>query len=258
MMPGSMDPIALIPAGGSGSRLQPLPLPKELFPVGYQTLTVDGRKQQRPKVIAQYLLEHVRDAGVRDFVVVLGPGKEAVMEYFGSGSRLGISIAYLHNGGVASLPHALDLARPWVGQRTVVFGMPDTIMEPKDAFRRMLTAHRKNRDDLTLGLFPTTTPWKFSMTKFAPDGTVQDIIDKPKRSTRRYTWGAAVWGLRFTELLHHFCATQRHPRREPVLASVFQFALRRLRVHAVPFPKGRYMDIGTVDELDATLKRFHL
>jgi glucose-1-phosphate thymidylyltransferase len=252
-----MKPIALIPAGGTGSRLQPLPLPKELYPVGYQRLTIDGKRLPRPKVIAQYLLERIRAAGVRDFVIVLGPGKESVMEYFGSGARLGASIAYLHNDAVGSLPSALDLARPWVDGRTVLFGMPDTIIEPAAAFRKILAAHRRLRADLTLALFPTTTPSKFGMVDLGRNGLVHAIKDKPRRSAWRYMWGAAAWGPRFTEFLHAY-ARRRH-RGTPVIGDVFDAALSAgLVVRALPFPNGRYMDIGTVDELDAALKRFHL
>lgn len=251
-----MRPLALIPAGGTGSRLQPLPLPKELYPVGYQTLTLGGVRRKRPKVVAQYLLEAVAAGGVRDFLVILGRGKEALLEYFGNGSRLGISIAYHHNEGAPDLPAALDLARPWVDGRTVVFGMPDTIIEPRTVFRRLLGAQARSSADLTLALFPTRTPSKFGMVKLGRDGTVRAIVDKPKRSTWRWMWGAAVWGPGFTEFLHSAVRSRRPPR---VIGDAFELARGRgLRVAAVPFPNGRYLDIGTVDELDAALKRFRL
>ena len=133
--------IGLVPAAEKGIRLAPFPCPKELFPVGYQDYPLPGRVEKRPKVISQYLIENILHAGVKKLLVVLGPGKHDIMSHYGDGSRHGCEIAYLFQEQLTGMPGALDLAHDWASEATVLFGMPDTIIEPKDAFKRMLADH---------------------------------------------------------------------------------------------------------------------
>lgn len=65
--------IGLIPCGGLASRIAPLPCSKEILPVGLLK-TADGLL--RPKVVSHYLLEKLRQGGVRKAFVILRNGKE--------------------------------------------------------------------------------------------------------------------------------------------------------------------------------------
>ena len=67
------DLIGLIPAGGSATRIAPLPCSKEVYPVGFQR-SADG-SVPRPKVACEYLLERMRLAGVNRAYIVLREGK---------------------------------------------------------------------------------------------------------------------------------------------------------------------------------------
>lgn len=251
--------IGLVPAAGKGTRLAPFPCPKELFPVGYQDYPLPGRVEKRPKVISQYLIENILHAGVKKLLVVLGPGKHDIMSYYGDGSRHGCEIAYLFQEQLTGMPGALDLAHDWASEATVLFGMPDTIIEPKDAFKRMLADHHGSGADVTLGLFPTDNPQKFGMVDFNSSCEVLSTIDKPKHTRLTYMWGCACWSARFSQLMHQFLMNHPRSEKEIVLGDVFNEAIKlKLKVRAYPFPKGLYMDIGTAVELDSALRRFHL
>lgn len=62
---------AVIPAAGMGTRLFPLTysIPKEMLPLG-------------PKPAIQLVVEELRAAGVKDFVIVIGKKKDAIAEHF--------------------------------------------------------------------------------------------------------------------------------------------------------------------------------
>jgi glucose-1-phosphate thymidylyltransferase len=252
--------VGLIPAAGRGTRLAPFPCAKELFPVGYQDYQVKGKVERRPKVVSQYLFEELVEAGAGKIFIILGEGKHDIMNYYGDGRRFGAHVSYLYQEELRGMPFALDLAYPWLsGGETVVFGMPDTIVEPKDAFIRLLDHHKAQDADLTLGLFATDTPWKFGMVGFDSQGRVTDNIDKPQETDLRYMWGICCWGPRFTELMHRFLLEISSGNREIVLSEVFDEALRQgLDVRALCFDEGQYMDIGTAEELDTALHKFHL
>lgn len=251
--------IGIIPAGGKGSRLAPFPCPKELFPIGYQDYELNGIVHRRPKVVSQYLLERMLLAGVEKFLFSISEGKGDIMKYYGDGSRFNTDIAYLYQENANGMPFAIDLAYEWVKGATIIFGMPDTIIEPLDAFKLLLEAHQHRQYDLTLGLFETNTPSKFGMVEVAQDGTVLSTIDKPSKTHLTLMWGCCCWGSAFTELIHEYMKQHNRDSREIVLGDIFNEALnRKMRVGGLPFYGGQYMDIGTSDELDKALKKFQL
>lgn len=243
----------IVPAGGKGSRLAPYPGPKELFPVGWQPYSVDGEIHRRPKVVSQYVVESMVDAGVSEIFFVVGDRKHDVMRYYGSGARFGTRIAYLFQEQAEGMVNAINLVSPWVGDRRVLFGMPDTVFQPPDAMARLVEAHEERRADVTLGLFSTTRPWKFGMVNTDHTGRVIAHVDKPLQTSFHLMWGMAVWEHSFTQLIQDAGASPRPSsadRTETVLGDVIDAALQRgLDVFGYHFANGRYIDIGTYDEI---------
>lgn len=86
--------VGLIPAGGQATRLSPLPLSKELYPIGFQSISKDGG--MRPKVVCQYLLERMKFAGITKAFIILRSGKWDIPAYLGDGFRLGILSGHSH------------------------------------------------------------------------------------------------------------------------------------------------------------------
>jgi len=251
--------VGIIPAAGKGTRLYPFPCPKELFPIGYQDLEIDGSKKKRPKVISQYLVENIINAGAKKLLIILGEDKYDIMRYYGDGSRFGVEIAYLYQEQLYGMPFALDLAKAWINGATVLFGMPDTIIEPKDAFEKLLCYHRKSQSDLTLGLFTTDYPSKFGMVDMNQNLSINNIVDKPEKTALIYMWGCGCWSESFTKLMNDYIKLNPFSGREVVLGDVFMYAIKvGLKVSGYAFDEGQYIDIGTIEELDLALKKFHL
>jgi len=258
-MSATKNIVGLIPAAGKGSRLAPFPCPKELFPVGYQDYMVNGSMQRRPKVISQYLIEHIIEAGAKKVLIIVSEGKGDIMKYYGDGSGFAADIAYLYQEELNGMPNALNLAHNWIGDSTVMFGMPDTIIEPDTVFQSMLAAHEQDAADVTLGLFPTSYPSKFGMVEMDDKNNVLYTIDKPKESKLQYMWGCAIWSPDFTKLLAEFVSSRNGNTKENVLGDVFNLAIeRKMKVKGFAAADGKYIDIGTSDELDIALKKFHL
>lgn len=250
--------VGIIPAAGKGTRLAPFPCAKELFPIGFQDYVVKGQIEKRPKVVSQYIIENMREAGVSKILIIVGQGKQDVVEYYGDGSRFGLQIGYLYQERLDGMPSAINLARPWIGDATVVFGMPDTIIRPIDSLKTLIENHRSANADLSLGLFETDRPQKFGMVEIDAENQVLSTIDKPKESQLKYMWGTCCWSVRFTNLLHEFISSHESGGKETVLGDVFNLALSRgFNVRGIPQPEGRYIDIGTSDELNAALREFH-
>jgi glucose-1-phosphate thymidylyltransferase len=249
----------VVPAAGRGTRLWPYPCPKELFPIGYEEYNINGMIQKRPKVISHYLIERMVAAGAYRIIFILGENKQDVMRYYGDGRRFNAEIVYRYQEEPKGMPYALDLARNLAAGDVVIFGMPDVIFDPKDAFAQLLDRHFADQNDLTLGLFPTTTPQKFGMVELDAEGHVTSVIDKPQRTTLKYLWGLAVWSDAFANELSKFIDMNRASEQEIVLGDAFGLAINDgLKVKGTIFQTGRYIDIGTPEGLDEAIRTFSI
>ncbi len=250
--PSQPDIIALLPAGGQATRLSPLPLSKELYPVGFRA-TDSGLK---PKVVAHYLLEKMRRSGITKAFFILRPGKWDIPAYFGDGAMLDLPIGYLTVHVPHGVPYTLNQAYPFVQNALVAIGFPDILFEPADAYAHLIVRQSRSQADVVLGLFPTEHYWKAGMVDFDDSGRVRQIIEKPKMSELprnfelKYMWAIALWTPRFTQFLHDYLAAIPNPAQEIPIGDVIQASIQSgLQVEAVPFPNGSYLDVGTPADL---------
>lgn len=241
--------IGLIPAAGKGLRLR-LPYPKELYPI---------IRQNRYKPISQFVVENLTFSGIEHIVFVINETKHQLIGYFGDGSRFDCHFSYVvqeqhEDEGSSTSPglaHALNSAYYLVRGKTVCFGMPDTMMTPKDVFRRLLDAGRAD-DDAILGVFPTKHPEKGAMVRMVDGGSVIQIIDKPAQTDHQHTWGCIVWRQRFAESLNE-CISKGITD----FAQVMNHAIQEgLMVRGVYLEGGTFADFGTYAGI-AELERRH-
>jgi glucose-1-phosphate thymidylyltransferase len=108
----------LLLAGGHGTRLRPL--------------TYTGNKHMLPvanKPIILYGLEHLRNAGIKDIGIVLGPIKEGVRELIGDGSKFGIRVTYIEQGEPKGLAHAVKVSRDFLDEEPFVMYLGDNLLK---------------------------------------------------------------------------------------------------------------------------------
>src|SRR5512143_747980 len=126
----------IVPAAGSGTRIQPLAFSKELLPVGSR---FDGGAE-RPRAVSEYLVERMIRCGARKICFVIAPGKSDILEYYGGGtgpadSAAGFAadFAYVVQPQPLGLCDAIFRALPLVhpGEEVAV-GLPDTVWFPED------------------------------------------------------------------------------------------------------------------------------
>ena len=244
-----MDFVGLIPAAGRATRLAPFRYPKELLPIGYE-LTPQGGA--RPRAVAEYGVEAIKAAGIDHMFFVVAPWKLDVVTYFGDGAQFGVSVGYLYQEEARGLPHAVDIAYPWIGGRHVALVLPDTIVTPADALARLRTRYLDTGADLALAVFPTEQAWRLGPVVMS-GGKVERVLDKPHGPAPANTWGAAIWGERFAALLHEGLGDADPAAGEPVLGMFFDLAVRRgLKAVAVEFPGGSFEDAGTSEGIVRT------
>lgn len=170
----------IIPAAGTGSRIQPLAFSKELLPVG----TYLAGSQERPRAVSEYLIERMVEAGVEKICFVISPGKSDIMNYFG-GSALSAKIFYAVQPKPEGLCDAIFRALPLIPcEEDVCIGLPDTIWFPRSALRSLPDGV------LSLLLFPVEHPERFDAVLTSTSNSVSEIQVKREGAATKWVWGA--------------------------------------------------------------------
>src|SRR6266540_4772646 len=112
---------AVLLAAGRGTRMRELTsdLPKPMIEV-------------RGKPVLQHIVEGLRDAGVRDFLIIVGYRADAVQNFFGDGSRYKIAIQYATQVVQDGTGRVVDLARNFAENSAFIVSYGDILIEPQN------------------------------------------------------------------------------------------------------------------------------
>ncbi len=259
--------VGLLPAGGKGERISPLPCSKELFPLGFQLM--EGSSQPRPKAVGHYLLEKFQLAGIAKTYIILRKGKWDIPAYFGHGEFVKMHLGYLIMGESLGPPFTLDQAYPFVHDKLVAFGFPDIMISPGNVFSSLLQQQVSTQADVVLAVFPAQNPQHMDMVEIGENGKIHAMFLKPDKTALQLCWLGGVWTPVFTQFMHEYLEGYRRKndskiskagKLEPedlTVGAVIQAAINEgLQTYGVVFPDGKYIDIGTADNLLKSIEMF--
>ena len=108
---------AVILAAGRGTRMRELTLelPKPMIEV-------------RGKPVLQHIVEGLRDAGIRDFLIVVGYRAEAVQDFFGDGSLYDVEIQYKTQTVQDGTGRVVELAHDFVTDCPFILAYGDILV----------------------------------------------------------------------------------------------------------------------------------
>src|SRR5438876_9975031 len=109
---------AVVLAAGRGTRMRELTndVPKPMIEV-------------RGKPVLEHIVEGLRDAGVRRFLIIVGYHAETVRNFFGDGSRYNIEIQYATQVVQDGTGRVVDLARNFAGDSPFVLNYGDILVD---------------------------------------------------------------------------------------------------------------------------------
>ena len=121
---------AVLLAAGRGTRMRELTneLPKPMIEV-------------RGKPVLHHMVEGLRAAGVREFLIIVGYRAESVQNFFGDGSRYNIQIQYATQVVQDGTGRVVDLARNFVGDSPFVLNYGDILVDPAN-YKRLVDLPR--------------------------------------------------------------------------------------------------------------------
>jgi UDP-N-acetylglucosamine diphosphorylase/glucosamine-1-phosphate N-acetyltransferase len=158
---------AIILAGGIGKRVFPLAVnkPKPMF-----------------KILGKPLIHHViitmKNAGLKDFVIVVGYHEEQIKAYLGDGNKLGVNINYAVQKESLGMANALEAAESLAEDNFFVINADD-IFEIS-LVKSMLRQFKGEGAEVVLSCKPVKETWKFGIIR-VEDERVTDFVEKPPK-----------------------------------------------------------------------------
>ncbi len=191
---------AMLLAAGRGTRMRELTndLPKPMIPV-------------RGKPILQYIVEGLRDAGVEEFLIVVGYRQDVVTDFFGDGLAFGVRVQYVTQVVQDGTGRVVDLGKAFVGNDPFVLSYGDILLDPANYHRLTAPAAAeeavvsvKHSDDVSKGGAVFVNE-RFEMT---------DLREKPKPGEPTSPWyNAGVYTFR-PSIFEFTAKLERSPRGE--------------------------------------------
>jgi glucose-1-phosphate thymidylyltransferase len=224
----------IIPAAGSGSRIQPLAFSKELLPVGSRR---DG-DTDRPRAASEYIIERMILGGANKICFVISPGKSDIISYYGGGMR-DADFAYVVQPRPGGLCDAIFRALPVISpEENVLIGLPDTIWFPENGLRALPDG------EFSFLLFPVDNPQFFDAVITDESGRVLEIQVKHSQAASRWIWGAFKMPARVLQELYDLWI-ERERQDEYIGTLVNAWLARGGRARAIRAGQS-YVDIGTL------------
>jgi UDP-N-acetylglucosamine diphosphorylase/glucosamine-1-phosphate N-acetyltransferase len=158
---------AIILAGGEGKRVFPLAVkkPKPMF-----------------KILGKPLIHHViltlKEAGLKDFVVVVGHQGEQIKEYLKNGDMLGVNVDYATQKESLGMADALKTAENLTDSNFFVVNADDVF--EASLLRNMIRQFKEGDAEIVLSCKPVKETWKFGIIRVEEEKVI-DFVEKPPK-----------------------------------------------------------------------------
>ncbi|MEM3824248.1 MAG: nucleotidyltransferase family protein, partial [Candidatus Bathyarchaeia archaeon] len=159
----------VILAGGSGRRVFPLAAvkPKPMFKI-------------LGKPLIHHVIETLKEAGLKDFIVVVGENGKPIRDYLADGKNFGVSIEYALQKKPLGMANALEAAKGLVEDNFFVVNADDVF--ESSLIKDMLTKFRKGKAEIVLSCKPVKETWKFGIIQIK-NNKVTKLVEKPPKGT---------------------------------------------------------------------------
>ncbi len=174
---------ALVLTAGKGARLSPLTTDRSK-----SMLMIAGRP------VLQYILESLRDNGIKDIVIVVGHGRDEITERFQQGEDLGVRIRYVYQREQRGVEHAMLTARDELeDENEFLLVNGDVLVEP-EMVSRTIANHGLMDADVTMLVTLVSNPEQFGTVRIGPNGIVEKLVEKggPDRYVSNYAVGGVT------------------------------------------------------------------
>jgi len=227
----------LIPAAGMGTRLGPITLaiPKELLMVG-------------DKACIGHVVEAFKLAGITDIAIVVGWKKHAILDYFGSGKRLGVNITYIVQDERNGLAKAVECGKNAINHNSFAVILGDNFFYPKTFLTEIIEFHNEKNSECTVGVTPMKDVSSYGVIK-PKDERIIDIVEKPKQKDAPSNLACAGIYVFKPSIFDAIKKTKPDANNEYQLTDSIKLLIEEKKPIFFKELKGKHIDIGSPERL---------
>jgi NDP-sugar pyrophosphorylase family protein len=225
--------IAVILAGGQGTRLRPLTyeIPKALIPIHDKTLT-------------EHLFDLFKRYDIRQIVMAVGHMKDKIRNYYGDGTRFGIRISYIDETEPLGTAGPLRLGKDMFTESFIVSNGDEL---KNINLEEMFQVHKQNNALCTIALTTVDDPTEYGVARL--DGArILEFVEKPSKDeapSKLINSGLYIIEPEVIDLI---------PKGKSMLEKdVFPKLARKGRLFGYPF-SGQWFDTGNIDRYERAIK----
>jgi mannose-1-phosphate guanylyltransferase/phosphomannomutase len=156
---------AVMMAGGFGTRIQPLTnsIPKPMLPIVNLPMM-------------EHTLNKLIETGIKEVVILLYFKPEIIKNYFGDGSKWGVTIHYVLPDDDYGTAGAVGFGREYL-DTTFMIVSGDLVTDFD--FKKILKYHKEKRSKLTITLTSVENPLQFGVVIANEEGKIEKFLEKP-------------------------------------------------------------------------------
>jgi bifunctional UDP-N-acetylglucosamine pyrophosphorylase/glucosamine-1-phosphate N-acetyltransferase len=159
---------AVLLAAGEGVRLLPVTekRPKHLIRIG-------------GKPILEHCLDALKSNGINEVLIITHYKGDAISEYFGNGSKIGLKIEYVDQKEVLGTGNAASLAEPFAADEfLLVYG---DLLFSAEAVKTVIETYGSGKADAAMAVVPVDKPESYGIVEFKKGNVVKCLVEKPRR-----------------------------------------------------------------------------
>ncbi len=233
---------AIVLAAGEGRRLRPLTQtrPKHMIEIG-------GRP------LLEHHLSSLRDAGIREILLVVNYKADQIKRHFRDGSEFGIKIEYVHQKEIRGTADAFALAEDHVdGDFLATYG---DLLISSEVVKSALDLHLKKKPVATLTTVEVEHPERYAVVKSIQNRVVEIVEKPPPESIDSKQINAGVY-IFSSELFKAIKKTGKSPRGEQEITDSIKLLIESgEEIAAVKVSREDWLDVGRPwDLLEANMR----
>jgi dTDP-glucose pyrophosphorylase len=193
----------------------------------------------RGKPILLHIIEGLREAGITEFLTVVGYRAEVVRAFFGDGSTFGVSMNYVTQVVQDGTGRVVELARDFAGSDPFVLSYGDILVDPRN-YRRLaalgdaeaLVSVKRNESEIAKGGCVVVND-RFELT---------DLIEKPAGPAPSPWYNAGIYTFR-PSIFDFTAKLEKSPRGEYELTDAVRSLAQSGKVVKVVELAGEWADV---------------
>jgi len=201
------------------------------------------------KAVIEYVIDAMKQVGITEITIVVGWRKHAILDYLGSGKRLGVRFTYVVQDKRDGLGKAVFAGEHTIGKEPFLVVLGDNFFYPKTFLKDILAFHNEVNADATIGVAKVGDPTRHGMIKPGEKNRIEDLVEKPSVKNSPSNLGCIGIYIFNYDIFDAIKKTKPGFNKEYQLTDSIKIMLEDKKEVFYKEIEGKHIDVGTLEDL---------